>query len=263
MLAYTYSVARDITSAGSIAANSWNGNQILNSPNVPEVSFSDNDNPHRIIANGSYRLDLGNVGGLTLSGFVDVRTQGRISYVYQGDMNGDLVQNNDLFWVPAKREDIVLVDFPATATRRWTQQEQWDQLDAFISKDPYLSTRRGQYTERNGGVRGWVATIDLAATFDLNLHKIFAMEGKPQVVQVRLDVLNSTNVLNPSLGVGDRVFFSRPLVAAGVNAAGQPTYRINEFAAGQGMPTSGALKNSVSFPGDVWQFQIGLRYTFN
>jgi hypothetical protein len=263
MVAYTYSVSRDITSAGSIAANSWNGNQILNSPNIPEVSFSDNDNPHRLIANGSYRLDLGNIGGLTLSGFFELRTQGRISYTYQGDMNGDLVNNNDLMWVPAQRSDIILADFPTTAVKRWTQDEQWQQLDAFISKDPYLSTRRGQYTERNGGVRGWVSTIDLAATFDLNLDKIFNIEGKSQVVQVRFDILNATNLVNPSLGVGDRVFFSRPLVATGVNAAGQPIFRMNEVAAGQGLPTSGVLKNSVNFPSDVWQFQVGLRYTFN
>lgn len=260
MVAYTYSVARDITSAGSIAANSWNSNPIVLSPNLPEISYSNDDNPHRLIATGSYRFDFGEVAALTLSGFYELRTQGRFSYTYAGDMNGDLVQNNDLIFVPAKTEDIVLVPFTAGG-KTWTAAEQWTELNKFIENDPYLKTRRGQYSERNGGLRGWVSTLDIAATLDVN----FMLAEKKNTVQIRLDVINSTNIINPAWGVNDRVIQNggrSPLVAAGTRADGVPTFRLNEFSAGRGLAPS-VLSNATNFPGDVWQFQLGIRYIFN
>ncbi len=260
MVAYTYSVARDITSAGSIAANSWNANPIVASPNLPTISYSDNDNPHRLIASASYRFDFGEVAALTLSGFYELRTQGRFSYTYSGDMNGDGVSNNDLIFVPKNKEDVVLVPFTAGG-KTWSADDQWTALDKFISSDPYLSTRRGQYSERNGGLRGWLSSLDIAATLDVN----FMIGEKKNTVQIRADVINGTNILNPSLGVGDRVLqngASRPLLFVATRADGVPTYRLNETAAGAGLAPS-VLTNSLNFPGDVWQFQLGIRYIFN
>jgi hypothetical protein len=264
MVAYTYSQARDITSAGSIAANSFFGNQIVGNPNIPDVSLSDNDNPHRIIANASYRIDFGEVVALTLSGFLEVRTQGRYSYTYAGDVNGDLIFNNDLIFVPASADQIAFEQFTATrtvsgvtTTKIWTPADQWTELDRFITSDPYLQSRRGNYAERNGALRGWVANLDLAATLDIN----FFIAEKRNTLQLRLDAINVTQRINPAFGVGDRVINGRPLTFRTVNAAGAPVYRITELVPTQGIVAP--LSNTINFPGDVWQFQLGARWIFN
>jgi hypothetical protein len=279
MVAYTYSISRDISSAGSIAAGSWTGVPIVTSPNIPEVSFSDNDNPHRLIATASYKFDFGEVAALTLSAFYELRTQGRFSYTYSGDMNADGVSGNDLMFVPAKREDIILLPLDSRSTptnpivRSWTPDQQWEELDRFITNDPYLNTRRGQYAERNGGLRGWVSTLDLAATVDIN----FMVGEKKNTVQFRVDLLNGLNLINPAWGVNDRflqnggtrILASGIQTAAGpnvfnpiANANGVPQFVLQETSAGRGLAKS-VLTNGISFPGDVWQLQFGLRYIFN
>lgn len=260
MVAYTYSISRDISSAGSIAAGSWQGVPIVDNPNIPVISFSDNDNPHRLIATASYRFDFGELASLNLSAFYELRTQGRYSYTYAGDMNLDGVANNDLLYVPARREDIVLLPLTAGG-RTLSPDQQWDLLSAFINSDPYLSSRKGQYTERNGGLRGWVSTLDLAATLDVN----FMLAEKKNTVQIRVDLLNALNLINPSWGVNDRIIQNggtRILSAAGPNAQGIPQFRLQEVAAGRGL-ARGPLTNGISFPGDVWQLQLGVRYIFN
>ncbi|TAE22627.1 MAG: TonB-dependent receptor [Candidatus Kapaibacterium sp.] len=260
MVAYTYSVSRDVASAGSIAAGSWQGVQVVGSPNIPVISFSDNDNPHRLIATAAYKFEFGEAVALNLSAFYELRTQGRYTYTYAGDMNLDGVANNDLMYVPARKEDVVLLPLTAGG-RTLSPDQQWDLLDAFIKNDPYLTSRRGQYTERNGGLRGWVSTLDLAASVDVN----FMAGEKKNTVQFRVDLLNALNIINPSWGVNDRIIQNggtRILSAAGPNTAGIPQFRLQEVGAGRGLARS-PLTNGIAFPGDVWQLQLGIRYTFN
>jgi hypothetical protein len=260
MIAYNYSVAQDITSAGSIAQNSWTGNPIVNNPNAAPLSFSDNDNPHRIIANASYRIDEGEFAATTISLFYELRTNFRYSYTYVGDMNGDLVQGNDLMYVPRDANDpnqITFTQFVAGG-KTWTPALQSAELEKFISNDPYLSTRRGQYAERNGALRGWVGRLDLTVTQDIS----FLLGEKKNTLQIRLDLLNAGNLVNSKWGVADRILNSTPLIYTGITSAGVPTFRINESAAGQGLPPS-ALVPGNNYPTDVWQMQFGVRYTFN
>lgn len=257
MIAYNYATSRDITSAGSIAANSWLGNQIVNNPNDAPLSFSDSDNPHRIIASASYRYDFSEMLGLTISMFYEARTQGRFSYTINGDMNADGSFGNDLMFVPKDASQIRFEQFTAGG-KTWTVADQWTELDRYISQDEYLNSRRGQYAERNGALRGWVATLDATVALDVS----FMAAGKKNTIQFRVDALNLGNMLNSSWGVG-QIFVSNQILAfRSVNTAGEPVYRIREVSAGRGLPQSTFIP-SANYPGDVWQLQFGIRYTFN
>ena len=263
-------------SAGSIAAGSFTGVQQVNgtnSPNLP-LAFSDNDIPHRVIGYASYRLGYGNSekfgGDLVLSvGFEAVQSF-RYSYNIGGDMNGDGIANNDLLYVPTADQlssgayQFVLNRITATNIT-YTPAQQAAAFETFIQQDKYLSSRRGQHTERNGGLIPWLGSFDFSAAKNFYIP----VSGKRNTLQIRLDVLNAGNLINKNWGVGQRLTGSQPIAYAGLAADGKtPTYRFNTEQVSNPNGTSSTFlirdtyvnRNTL---GDVYQFQLGLRYTFN
>ena len=94
----------------------------------------------------------------------------------------------------------------------------------------------------------------------------FAFEGG---AQVRLDILNVTNLINKNWGVSQSFVTTQPLIvpttAQGgpANASGATQYRLATVGAGAAaqLITESFRKNvNVS---DVWRLQLGVRYTFN
>ena len=62
---------------------------------------------------------------------------------FNGDANADTVTSNDLIFVPATADQVNVINGT------------WEQLDAFLSKDPAASKSRGQIMERNIGRAPW------------------------------------------------------------------------------------------------------------
>ncbi|MDX2283742.1 MAG: carboxypeptidase regulatory-like domain-containing protein [Bacteroidia bacterium] len=257
--AYNFSEAKNITNAGSIAAGSFNGNPIVFDPNRPELAFSNDDQRHRVIGALAYRLEYGgSAGGATqISLFYEGRTQGRVSYTYTGDMNGDSHNANDLIFVPENASDLVFQEY-SSGQVTFTAQQQAEAFDAFIDAHPYLSTRRGQYAERNGYLLPWVNRIDFSVAQDFYVM----IGGKRNTIQVRGDVLNIGNLLNSDWGVGQAVANSRILNPRGVNAQGVPQYRFVQ-GGGTGSPLLTRNLRYTNGLADVWQVQLSLRYIFN
>ena len=73
-----------------------------------------------------------------------------------------------------------------------TPDEQWQQLDQYITNDPYLSKRRGQYAERNGGRTPWNHQIDAKFVYNTNIFKTR--------IEFSLDIFNISNLINPEWG---------------------------------------------------------------
>lgn len=104
-----------------------------------------------------------------------------------------------------------------------------------------------------------VTRMDLSVSQDLSA--MFA--GKKNSLQVRLDILNFTNMINSDWGLSQSVINNTPLVPVAPLTTG-PT-------AGQARYTmrvvNGQLLNRTfqknAGVGDVWRMQLGLRYTFN
>ncbi|TDB61189.1 TonB-dependent receptor [Arundinibacter roseus] len=260
MGAYTFGNTKDITSAGSIASGSFEGNPTVNGNNFADLSYSASDQRHRAIASLSYRINYGGkFGASTQFGlFYEGRNQGRYNFVYANDMNGDGIFNNDLIYVPNNASEMRFLPLTAGG-QTFSPEQQAAAFDAFIEQDSYLSGIRGQYAERNGGVAPFRHTFDFSVVQEIYLM----IGGKRNTFQIRADVLRVGNVINPNWGIGDNLVNNRPVVSAGTAADGTPQFRMaTQNKNGQTVLIQDTFVKSAGI-GDVWQAQIGLRYIFN
>ncbi|MCS6929821.1 MAG: carboxypeptidase-like regulatory domain-containing protein [Saprospiraceae bacterium] len=257
LFAYTYSRARDLMSAGSIAIGSWTSARSVNGNNRLELSFADRDVPHRLIGLLSYRTNFGEKrGGSTqfTIGYEGIQTN-RFSYTYAGDMNGDGVVGNDLLFVPEKASDLRFEQF-TSGNVTYTPEQQAAFFEEYINNDKYLSSRRGKYTERNGGLRPMLHRFDLAVSRDF----FITIGGKRNALQFRVDVFNVGNLINSNWGVGQRIVANVPLTSRGVGPDGVPIYRVTSQLLS---PTTRRTTDWSATINDVWNLQVGIRYTFN
>ncbi len=258
MFAYTYSRARDLMSAGFIAIGSWTGARSVNGNNRLDLSFANNDVPHRLIGLFSYRTTFGEKSGGTTQftiGYEGIQ-RNRFSYTYAGDMNGDGVVGNDLLFVPNKASDLVFESW-TTGGVTYTPEQQAAFFEEYISQDPYLNSRRGQYTERNGGIRPMLHRFDLAISRDF----FIMVGGKRNALQFRVDIFNVGNLINSNWGVDRRIIASIPLTSRGVDTDGTtPKYRVTSQLLNRNTRRTLDWSQTIN---DVWNLQLGIRYTFN
>ena len=276
-IAYTRSDAYDLMSAGSIAAGSFTGARSVNGNNNLPLSISNNNTPHRIVGLIGYKFEYGQKAGFATSinfGYIGEQS-GAFSYAYSGDVNGDRINGNDLIYVPNKASDLRFVDItqsvggsssipstPSSNVVLFSAAAQAEAFDKFIDQDPYLSTRRGQYVERNSNILPMLHKIDLSVTQDFYIK----IAGKKNSFQFRADILNFTNLLNKNWGISQRPTATNIL---GVQSAPSstngfiPGYQLSTQFDEQGvlsLAKSTFQKNASIF--DVWQAQFTLRYIF-
>ena len=259
-VAYTKSNAKDFMSAGSIASGSWQSVRSVNGNNNPLLSNSDFLVPDRAVGLLGYRIEYGKKGygaatSITL-GYVGQRS-GSFTYIVAGDLNGDRVNNNELIFVPNKGSDIKFAPL-TVGTRVYTEAEQQAAFDAYIGQDDYLSTRRGQYAERNSSFLPWLHRFDLSVTQDFFVN----VKGQRNTIQLRFDILNFGNMVNDKWGVSQRATNPTILTYNSV-VNNEPVYRLatQKFADG----TTGLLRDTYSRNSsvfDVWTAQFGIRYIF-
>ncbi|MGO4817330.1 carboxypeptidase regulatory-like domain-containing protein [Flavobacterium sp. W22_SRS_FP1] len=265
--AYTYSSATDLLSAGSIASGSWTGARSVNGNNDLPVSLSNNNTPHRLVGILGYKIEYGNKSGAATSinlGYIGEQA-GAFSYSYAGDMNGDRISNNDLIYVPNNANELRFQNLSVTnvvnganVTTVYTEVDQQNAFEAYIKQDSYLSTRRGQYVDRNAATLPMLHRLDLSVTQDFFVK----IAGKKNSFQFRADILNFTNLLNRDWGVTQRVTNERVL-SYRTTTANVPFYQLatQVDAAGTRALIKDTFQNNAS-PFDVWQAQFTLRYIF-
>ncbi len=250
--AYSYGLSRNTVDPGSIAFGSWNGNAQVNGPNNPGLGFSGASQGHRYFLTAAYTKKLLPIGPTGISFFLN-SFQGNGSYVYGGDFNGDGGTSNDLLYVPKDASEMRFL--PITGSAPFSVAQQIEAFEKFIQQDRYLRNNRGEYVKRGGIFTPMTARMDVSLTQDI----VQNVMGKPNKLQVRMDLLNFTNMFNSDWGRSWSFTSSTPLVPAGVDASGVPQFR---------MRTIGSSLLNRSFQrnfgiGDVWRMQLGVRYTFN
>lgn len=255
MAAYTFTRARDFMTGGSIAYSSWTAIQSVRGNNSTDIAYSDNEIRNRVIGNVNYRMELGKNAALQFSLFGQSQNQGRYSYTYSGDMNGDGLSGNDLMYIPRDQSEMNFIAMSASGSApAATVQQQKDAFDAYINQDPYLSKNRGKVAERNGSLLPYVVRFDFSTQLEL-----FRNIGKNRhTIQLRADIFNVGNLLNSAWGVSNFVNTFNPLTAQGVNAQGVPQFTMTRVSNSINYST---LRKSTSI-GDVWQAQFGIRYIF-
>ncbi|MHA6247032.1 TonB-dependent receptor [Pontibacter sp. CAU 1760] len=249
-VAYTYGKAKDVNSGtSSTALSNWEFNQVVNDPNNPPLEFSRYDVRHRIIASSGYTFAYADHFSTSVSLFYQGQSGLPFTYLYAQDLNNDGNRSNDLLYVPRNQGEINLVPFTSGGIT-FTSDEQWAALEEFIASDDYLSSRRGQYAERNGARMPWTHRFDIRLLQDFYINA----GDRKHTLQLTFDVFNVGNLLNKDWG---RQYFvgnsANEIVRfAGRNASGAPTYNFN--------PRNTAY-NIDQFD-SRWQGQVGLRYIF-
>ena len=253
-LAYTFGRAMALNDGTSSQNSSqWRYMEQVNGLNYLDLSVSDFDLGHRIIGFANYKVDWINHMTTSFSFIYNGQSGDVFSYVYNdfGDLNGEGENPGNLIYVPASQSEIVFSD-AATAG------EQWTALDNFIENDDYLSTRRGEYAERNGARMPFTSVIDFKFA-----QNIYVSSGDiKHTLQLTFDLFNLGNLINNKWG---RMYY-----------VGNKALRLIEFdgfvneATGDYTPTftfdapDGDVWDidDIGVQSSRWQAQIGLRYIF-
>jgi Carboxypeptidase regulatory-like domain len=275
-VAYTYSNATDLMNASSIASSSYGAARSATSNNNLQLSSALNNTPHRVVGVLGYKFEYGKKYGASTSinlGYIGEQS-GNQSYSYNGDMNGDRISGNDLIFVPKVATDLKFTDITQTVGGStlvlYTAAEQQEAFDKFIDQDPYLSTRRGQYAERNGIKLPMLNRLDLSVTQEVFIK----IAGKKNSFQFRADILNFGNMLNRNWGVSQRITAPNILIARGNTniplgsttpqiGTSTPQYQMAFQTDADGtrhLATDSFQKQASTF--DVWTAQFSIRYTF-
>jgi hypothetical protein len=176
-------------------------------------------------------------------------------------LNNDGFNGNDLIFVPKDASQIKLTNASAVGgvadTR--TQTELWNQLDAFISNNPYLSTRRGEFAERQALILPWVHRMDLNFTQDFYIkHK-----DTKHTLRFTADVYNFTNFISKELGIQQIPTTMTPLNFVKLDTDGKtPIFSFPYLDGRNKVPFTDSFRDNVGF-GSRFQIQLGVRYLFN
>jgi hypothetical protein len=256
---YSYGVSRNTVDPGSVANGSWGSVAQSADPNNPGVGYSYNSVGSRLFGALTYSRDFFGIGATTVGAYFNGNAAGNGSYTFSGDMNGDGVSYNDLIYIPRDASEMNFASNPVTGGPTFTPEQQAAAWEAFILQDKYLSAHRGRYVERNAVFLPMVWRADMSFSQDIGR----TIAGRPNRLQVRLDILNLTNLINKNWGVSQNFVTTNPLVARPVDANGAAQYRLATVGSGAAaqLITESFRKNAnVS---DVWRLQLGVRYTFN
>jgi len=260
MIAYSYGKSKSVNDGGSIAQSIWRDRFVSGDVNSDAVSYSNFNQPHRVVASAFYRKEYAKYFATSVGFTMEAANGGTASYTYVSDVNNDGQTTNDLIYIPKDVTDIVLETVNAADTR--TTAIIWNQLNAFINQDPYLSKRKGQYAERNGLLLPFYKRLDLNFTQDLFVN----VGGKRNTLRFTMDIFNFSNLLNKNWGIfrttnrTGLLNFKR-VETTGVNA-GKPVYSFPYLDAANQIPLTSTFQNSTG-QGSRWQIQMGFRYIFN
>lgn len=253
--AYNYNSAADINSgASSTALSNWEFVPVVGNSNDQQLTVSNYELKHRVTGIFSVNFEFAKHFKTSIGLFYDGNSGQPFTYVVNGDLNSDNQFGNDLVYVPRNPGEIKFVDRLNGAGNAVvaTAAQQSADFERFIQNDKYLSSRRGQYTERNGRNTPWEHVVDARIAQDLFIKT----GGRKHAVQITFDIFNLTNLINKDWGRRYLVTNQSYNLLSTVNRSSGPF-------AGKGYNfTANQIPWGASFA-SRWQGQIGFRYTFD
>lgn len=251
MVAYTRSKSMvlsngagdQVTSAYNTATNNKNGS------NVDELGYSTYVSPNRLLINVSYRIDEGRRGASTFGLFYEgynycyVGTYAFNSYSYTiGVRYGDYINSvtNDggaanLMYIPTDAE---------LDNMTFTSEDNKAQFKQFIESDRYLSSHRGQYSQRGAVEAPWYGRLNFKFAQDIN----FYIADKCNTITLGVDIINLANLFSSNWGCVNYLSSSNILEYTG-GEDGKYTFVKPQW----------SKYNSVE---SCWQMLLSIRYKF-
>ena len=273
---YTYQQARDVASVTSSTAGSnyrYQRDQGDGFLNDRKLSRSKYDQPHKISFAGSYHFKTFTDLSVVYSG-----TSGApFDFVYgsnggtTGDLNADGQTQNDLMYIPKNannQDEILFRNFnSANADSVAAAAGQAAAFDKFISANDCLNSQRGKIMERNSCRNPWVNRVDISLAQSLGKIGGHLFQN----VQLRLDIINFTNLLNKNWG--ESAFSDQNSTCGQIcSATVAPTHTGNILPPGSGT-TSQAARPIFTFSPSYkiynsdnassnYRMQLSARYSF-
>jgi hypothetical protein len=239
---YIYGRSKSVNDGtSSQALSNWRFVYVPGDINNPPLTYSNFDTGSRINLALSYELKVLSRLHPVVSFFYNGQSGRPYSVLYNTDVNADGTVGNDLIFVPANVNDVVV--------RGGTPQ----QLEDFIAADEGLSAHRGSIVPRNASRTPWTNQLDFRLGFDVPFNK------SQRKLEVTLDVLNLINLFDSSKG---RFTFTanqniNPIRFLGIDGpTGKPIYDIATLAS----PTYN--KFTTDDLRSRWQAQLGVRLRF-
>jgi outer membrane receptor for ferrienterochelin and colicin len=279
MIAYTYSRARDVQSfTSSTHISNWQfGRTLAGRQEDPYTTISLFDQPHKIIAYGTYTF---NWGRRQMSTDLTLSYQGVSGaphdYIYGGsgnigDLNADGLQGNDLLYVPTDARDQNEIRFsqatftgPTGQRVTFTPAQQAEAFEQLIQNSECLSRYRGRIMERNA------CRQPFSHQFDLTIRQALPVV-RGQRVALQLEVFNFGNLLNDRWGQQRVTPLSSnsnvPLVthtgmSTAVPATAVPIVTYNPFNLDPQLTGSPDEYRVGNFASNYYRLQLSARYSF-
>lgn len=256
MAAYSYGDAYAVFEGTSSQNSSqWRGAFHVDGRNNASFGRSDFSLGSRFIANANYGIDWDGSGNFKTSFniFYEGVSGQPYSYVYdEANINretGSTSRERTLIYVPEDEGDINLVDIEDGPSA----QDQWEALNQFIEEDDYLSTRRGQYAEKNGAKAPFTNQIDFRITQNLGINAA----GRNHRLQITFDIFNVANLINSEWGT----IYGNPFAYQLINYEGvaddgtTPEFTFTE-------DNLGFERYSIADRISRWRARLGVRYMF-
>jgi len=254
-MSYTRNRAENVnngTSSRAISNWQFNENKDVNDPRIGTADF---ERRHRILANVSYRFDFLERFATTVSLIYDGRSGTPFSWIYNGNANGDTRFDNDLVYVPASEDEVVLAS------------NNWSELNEFISDNESLSDYRGEVVPRGTAREPWTNFLDF------RINQEIETIGN-QKLELTISMFNVLNFINKDWGEREFVQFNNyriwdfqqyvdqdyiddnPGLGLGSGDLGKPVIAFD---------SEDASSDEIFETSDIgsrWQMQFGLRYSF-
>ncbi|OJW14875.1 carboxypeptidase regulatory-like domain-containing protein [Mucilaginibacter sp. 44-25] len=264
-VAYTYGHSKDVTNGirNSMESN-WQLNQALN-PNNPGLANSNFDIRHRIVSTVNFRHDWDAAHNLVanFSFFFSSQSGNPYTYGFYPNAIDGTGQQVSLAYIPKRGETVnFFSDIAASATApAQSAAQQAAAFDAFIDNSKYLSSRRGNFTQRNEAFTPWNNQLDFRFAQDFK----FGSGKHKQVITFTYDIVNLTNLLNKKWGqyyFSANTFNSTASVGLTPVKAGTPSFGNAATTYPKYTFADPGLPYSVDLFASRWQMQFGLRYAF-
>ncbi|MFT4033049.1 MAG: carboxypeptidase regulatory-like domain-containing protein [Siphonobacter sp.] len=240
--AYTYGKSYDISNGirNSMESN-WQLNQSL-TPNDPKLAYSNFDVRSRIVGTLNYRYQWNETNNTTVSLFYSFQSGSPFTWGYINTNIAGTPQAAGLAYIPK--------DLTEAQTLLPTGTQAQDFMN-YVNGIDYLASRKGNFTERNGGRTPWNNSMDLRILHEIKI-------GGRKSLQLSWDVINVLNLVNKKLGwyyFSPNTYNSTAsvgLTRATNPATGDPTFTWSN----PGTPYS------VDPLSSRWQMQMGARFNF-
>lgn len=241
MAAYTRSDSKTLSDGiGDQISSAYNTMTYnVNGTKIAELGHGTYVSPNRAIANVSYRIKEGKHLATTLSAFYEGFNYGyignysytRYSYVTSSDLTGAGGAQN-LIYIPT---DSQLEKMP------FSSEENKSAYKSFLASDKYLSSHRGEYSQRGAMVMPWVNRINVKLAQDFMIN----CGNKVHNLQVAVDINNVGNMINSNWGAYQGMSSDQILkYDKGVYTFTEPTW---------------SVYNNVA---STWNMMISAKYSF-